>query len=87
MSDTILEQREAEVHIGEYDDSLVVHFDYHEWFEGHPYGDTTAYERLSETSEHFYLLNGEDKSYEDLVKLYGEKLVDAAIKQAEDLAS
>lgn len=52
-----------------------VHYHYHEWSEGHPYGETTAYERLSETEIQWYELEGDEVSREDLVLRFGEDQV------------
>jgi len=84
--ESINEQREIDTLIGDYEDKLTVHFDYREWSEGHPYGDTTAYERLSECTEHWYLLNDEEVSREKLVELYGEEAVVSATTNAEERA-
>jgi hypothetical protein len=74
--------REDREYIGEVYDELsesyftvTVAYNYHEWSEGHPYGDTTAYERLSETSIESYELEGDNISREELVHKFGEEQV------------
>ena len=52
--------------------TVTIAYNYHEWSEGHPYGDTTAYERCSETSIESYELEGDNISREELVERFGE---------------
>ena len=65
---------------------LTVTFNYHEWSEGHPYGDTTAYERCSENSDEEYELDGESVTHDQLVEKFGadeaQKAIDRAIDNA-----
>lgn len=83
-SPDVREQRETEVYFG--DELVTVHFDYHEWSEGHPYGEGSAYQTHSDCSGHWFLVDGEEKSYRDLVHSHGAKTVDEAIKLAEEIA-
>lgn len=61
---------------------LAVTFQYHEWEESHPYGDTYAYESCSEVTDEEYELDGESITREELVKRFGEKEVASAIERA-----
>lgn len=63
---------------------LTVYFDYREWSEGHPYGSTTAYEHLCETSNQSYELDGRDATYEELAARFGSEVTDKAIERAEE---
>lgn len=75
-SPAIKEDREYEGEV--YDElsesyfTVTIAYSYHEWSEGHPYGDTTAYERLSESSIESYELEGDNISREELVQRFGE---------------
>lgn len=68
------------------DEELVVSFDYREWSEGHPCGDTTAYERLSEIDGEEYTLDGETMEYERLEEILGEETARGAVERAIDNA-
>ena len=86
-SPDINEQRtgSTEIEHGEDTFELKVTFNYHEWSEGHPYGDTTAYEQCSENSDEEYELDGEDIEYDALVAKFGDeaqKAIDRAIDNA-----
>lgn len=75
------------VEVGEEELELEVSFEYHEWSEGHPYGDTIAYERLSEMDDEEYELEGEALTYDQLVARLGQEAADAAIERAINSAS
>ena len=78
---SINESREGQTYIGE-DQVLLVEFMYHEWSEGHPYSDRTAYERLWETESETYYLDDEPISYSRLVSQFGKEAVDQGIRAA-----
>lgn len=87
LSQEINEQRTGTttVEVGEEELELKVTFHYHEWSEGHPYGDTTAYEQCSENSDEEYELDGQEIGYDALVAKLGDeaqKAIDRAIDNA-----
>lgn len=63
--------------------SVTIAYHYREWSEGHAYGDTTAYERLSETSIESYELEGDNITREELVTKFGEEAI-ASLEESID---
>ncbi len=66
----------------EYD--LTVLYHYHEWSEGHSYGQTTAYERLANSEWQELELDDQQVTYDRLVCIFGEDQVNKAINRAMD---
>lgn len=63
---------------------LLVHYEYSEWSEGHPCGEGTAYERLSDVTICSYELDGESATQQELVKRFGQEQFDKAVSAATD---
>lgn len=61
---------------------IEVEIDYHEWSEGHPYGDTTAYERLSDWDLEAIYLDGQPVSMDDLRSRFGDEQASEALDEA-----
>jgi len=66
---------------GWFESEITMHYFYHEWSEGHPCGDTYAYERLTEIGDEEYELDGESLNYDELVERIGQKETDQAIER------
>jgi hypothetical protein len=64
---------------------LTVTFQYHEWSEGHPYGDADAYEHFSETDDEEYELDSNIITHDELLAQFGDevqKAIERAIENA-----
>ena len=66
----------------EYLKELTVYFDYHEWSEGHPYGEGSAYERLSEWAWTELQVDEDTVTYDQLVEIVGKENADRLIENA-----
>lgn len=69
--------------------SLSLTFSVHSWDEHHPFGDTTAAERLSEVDDdsYTYQLDGEEVEADELRARFGADFIDTLLEEMENSAT
>lgn len=69
--------------------SVRLTFSVYSWDEHHPFGDTTAVERLSEVDDDSYVyeLDGEEVELDELRERFGPEFIDRLLDGAEDNAT
>ena len=82
MSQDIYETHEGSAVWDKGQQKLLVSYELHTWGEAQPYGNTVAYEPMSECEPIEYQLNGEHVTYEELVERFGADLVENKINEA-----
>jgi len=55
---------------------LVLEFTYNEWEEAHPYGSTTAHEKMTETFDESYNFCGDDETYDRIKEIFESNFPD-----------